>query len=310
MPPLNTMKNFDLTKCTLCPRECMADRTVGKGFCGEGAEMRIAKIMLHRWEEPCISRDDPQRGSGAIFFSGCPLHCVYCQNKAISSGGEGDIYTAGELSEKICELERMGAYNINFVTPTHFIPRIIETLDCYRPAVPTVFNTSGYEKEETVEALSGYADIFLADMKYAEAEIAKKYSGAPDYAEVALKAISKMAEIVGKPVFDNDGMMKKGVIVRHLVLPGGRHDSVRALEMLSERVGCENILLSLMSQYTPEFAPDTFPGLRRRVTSFEYNYVRDAALEMGFEGFGQDKSSAKSIYTPDFSVKISENKAF
>lgn len=291
---------FDMKKCTLCPRECKKDRTKETGYCGEGAEMRVAKIMLHKWEEPCISGSDSDRGSGAIFFSGCPMQCVYCQNRDISSGGKGKLYSPEELAAAMKELENAGAYNINFVTPTHFIHGIIEALDHYRPAIPTVFNTSGYEKADTVEALRGYADIFLADLKYGGGELAGKYSKAPDYLPVTLKAIEKMIDITGPHRFSPDGIMEKGVIVRHLVLPGGRHDSVNALKALKEAVGTENILLSLMSQYTPDFAPKDCKPLTRRVTSFEYEFVRDAALEMGFDGFGQDKNSATSAYTPEF----------
>ncbi|MBQ2942581.1 MAG: radical SAM protein [Clostridia bacterium] len=289
-----------MKECTLCPRECKKDRITGTGYCGESAEMRVAKIMLHRWEEPCISGNDRDRGSGAIFFSGCPLHCIYCQNRDISSGGTGKIYTPALLAEAIKELESAGAYNINFVTPTHFLHRIIEALEIYRPAIPTVFNTSGYEKADTLEALRGYADIFLADLKYGGEELARHYSNAPDYLSVALSAIEKMIDITGPCQFFDDGMMKKGVIVRHLVLPGGRHDSVNALKALKEAVGTENILLSLMSQYTPDFAPKDCKPLSRRVTTFEYEFVRDAALDMGFEGFGQDKNSATRAYTPEF----------
>ena len=269
----------------------MADRTEKSGFCGEGDTMRISKIMLHRWEEPCISGTDPQRGSGAVFFSGCSLHCLYCQGK---------LYSPKDLAREIKALEDNGAYNINFVTPTHFIPMIIESLDLYRPNIPTVFNTSGYEKEDAVLSLRGYADIFLTDMKYGAEENAKKYSAAPDYPSVALRAIEKMVQITGKAQFDSDGMMKRGVIVRHLVLPGGRRDSVAALKALKESVGSENIILSLMSQYTPEFYSGEYKELRRRTTTFEYEYVRDCALEMGFCGFGQDRQSAVSAYTPEF----------
>ena len=297
------MKKFNEKSCTLCPRECRADRTVGAGACGEGAEMRIAQVMLHRWEEPCISGADKKRGSGAIFFSGCPLHCIYCQNKDINAGGAGKTYTPRELSEIFKSLEDDGAYNINFVTPTHFTDKIIETLDIYRPNIPTVFNTSSYEKEETLEALSGYADIFLADLKYSSEEIAKKYSKAPDYPTVALRAIQKMVEITGKPQFDSDGMMTKGTIVRLLVLPGQRKDAVLSLERLKEAVGTEDGILSLMSQYTPDFAPSDCKELRRRTTTFEYEFVRDCAVELGFSGFGQDRQSSTSAYTPSFTEK-------
>ncbi len=278
----------------------MADRTKSSGFCGEGDTMRISKIMLHQWEEPCISGTDPERGSGAVFFSGCPLHCSYCQNKAISGGKKGELYAPEDLAREMRSLEDKGAYNINFVTPTHFVPMIIKALDIYRPNIPTVFNTSGYEKEDTVLSLAGYADIFLADMKYGTSENAKKYSAAPDYPNVALKAIKAMTKVAKKPEFSSDGMMKGGVIVRHLVLPGGRRDSVAALKSLKETVGSENIILSLMSQYTPDFYNGEYKELRRRTTTFEYEYVRDCALEMGFSGFGQDRQSSVASYTPDF----------
>ncbi|MBE6587396.1 MAG: radical SAM protein [Ruminococcaceae bacterium] len=289
-----------MKKCTVCPRECRADRTKSVGICGEGQEMRIAKIMLHRWEEPCISGTDPKRGSGAVFFSGCPLHCVYCQNRDISSGGVGSVYTPKDLAEVFKRLEEDGAYNVNLVTPTHFTAGIIEALDIYRPGIPVVFNTSGYEKEDTLEALSGYADIFLTDLKYGGADTAKKYSAAPDYPEVALSAVKKMIGIAGKPRFDENGMMTGGVIVRLLVLPGQRRDAENALRSLRELVDCEDIILSLMSQYTPDFAPRDMGALCRRTTTFEYEYVRSVALELGFSGFGQDRQSAKSSYTPDF----------
>ena len=296
------MANNDIKSCTLCPRECRADRTKGIGICGEGQQMRIAKIMLHRFEEPCISGTDPKRGSGAIFFSGCPLHCVYCQNKEISGGGIGKAYSPAELADAMTALERMGAYNINFVTPTHFTNGIKEALDIFRPSIPTVFNTSGYEKVGTVRGLSDYADIFLADMKYGSSEVANKYSKTPDYPEIAVSAIKEMVDLTGKCEFSDDGMMKKGVIVRHLVLPGCGKDSERALQLLAEAVGSENVILSLMSQFTPDFARD-IKELSRRVTSFEYNYVRDCALELGFSGFGQDRQSARADYTPDFNGK-------
>jgi len=289
-----------LSHCDVCPRSCKVDRTSAVGICGEGEEMRIAKIMLHKYEEPCISGSDPSRGSGAVFFSGCPLRCVYCQNKDISRGGAGRLYSPKALADELCRLEAMGAYNINLVTPTHFIPQIIKTLDIYKPSVPTVFNTSGYETVESVRSLSGYADIFLADMKYASGELAARYSKASDYPRVALRAIREMVAVAGKPRFDDDGMMKGGVILRHLVLPGQRRDSAAVLRAVANEIGTENVVLSLMSQYTPEFAPAEYPELCRRVTSFEYGFVLDTAVELGFSGFCQDRQSAKTLYTPDF----------
>lgn len=300
------MEKFNLSHCTVCPRECGADRNIGVGICGAGAEISISKIMLHHWEEPCISGNDATGGSaaggsGAVFFAGCPLKCVFCQNKAISRNSEkSEAYSPRRLADEIKRLEENGAFNINFVSPTHYIPQIIETLDIYKPAIPVIFNTGGYEKAESIEALRGYADIFLTDFKYGSVEFGKKYSCAPDYAENAAKALSVMLSVAGKSVFSSDGMMKKGVIIRHLILPGGRHDSIKALETVAGTVPPADVILSLMSQYTPDFAPPEMRELRRRITTFEYESVRNAALELGFSGYSQDVSSAKASYTPDF----------
>ncbi|MBR6651226.1 MAG: radical SAM protein [Clostridia bacterium] len=293
---------FNLTSCAVCPRECGANRYKNKGYCGEGADIRVSKIMLHHFEEPVISgKSDDLRGSGAIFFSGCPLHCVYCQNNAISHGGKGSILSTAQLADEMLRLEAMGAYNINLVTPTHFTPQIIDALDIAKPklTIPVVFNTGGYEKAETITALDGYADIFLTDFKYGTSEMAKKYSAAPDYPQIAASALSQMFRITGEPVF-KDGLMKKGIILRHLVLPGGRHDSVAALRLASESVPTDKIILSLMRQYTPEFTPDSFKELKRRITTFEYNFVLNEAISLGFDGFSQDSSSATAVFTPDF----------
>ena len=302
--------NCELNNCKMCPRECGADRYSGRGICGEGAEMRISKIMLHRFEEPCISgnqsystsNENDARGSGAIFFSGCPLHCIYCQNNKISSGGKGDLFSPRQLADEMLHLQEIGAYNINLVSPTHFTYQIIEALDIAKPKleIPVVFNTGGYEKAETVKRLEGYADIFLTDFKYGSSETASKYSAAPNYVEVAARSLKVMLEITGTPVFDENGMMKKGVILRHLVLPGCRQDSVKALQTVANTVPSQSILLSLMSQYTPEFAPENIKELRRRITSFEYNFVLSEAEKLGFDGFSQAPSSATSAYTPEF----------
>lgn len=292
---------FDMKKCTVCPRECGADRTAAAGVCGAGSAMRIAKIMLHRWEEPCISGNGRDGGSGAVFFGGCPLKCVFCQNKAISRGTSGmEEYSPRRLSDVIKKLEEDGAYNINFVSPTQYIPQIIETLDIYKPSIPVVFNTGGYEKPETVAALRGYADIFLTDFKYGKKETAKKYSAAPDYVEAAVSALPEMVACAGKPDFSEDGMMKRGVIIRHLILPGERHDSIAALELIARTVSADDVVLSLMSQYTPDFAPEEYKNLHRRVTTFEYESVRERALSLGFSGYSQDTDSAVKSYTPEF----------
>ncbi|MBQ7836700.1 MAG: radical SAM protein [Clostridia bacterium] len=297
------MTTFNLSACAVCPRECGVNRLEKRGYCGEGAEVRVSKIMLHHFEEPVISgKSDDKRGSGTIFFSGCPLHCIYCQNKKISGGGIGDALTTRQLADAMLRLEAAGAYNINLVTPTHFIPQIIDALDIAKPmlSLPVIFNTGGYEKAETIAKLNGYADIFLTDFKYGTSELAKAYSAAPDYPQVAMSALSEMYRSVGDPIFGTDGMMKRGIILRHLVLPGGRKDSMAALRLAAEAVDPSKIILSLMRQYTPEFAPDSVPALKRRITSFEYDQVLKEALSLGFDGFSQDKGSAQVSYTPEF----------
>ena len=283
---------------------CGVERNEKVGYCGETDCMRVAKIMLHHWEEPCISGGPDGSGSGAVFFSGCSLRCVYCQNKKISRSAVGNFYTPTRLAEEIMKLQEAGAYNINFVTPTHFTSRIKETLDLLdgKLKIPVVWNTSGYERQETISSLKPYVDIFLTDMKYFSSEMSARYSGAADCFDVSVAALSEMVKITGAPRFEGD-LLKSGVIIRHLVLPGGYKDSIKILETITDRIGTENIVLSLMSQYTPEFLTDEDEGcneIRRRVTTFEYNKVLTAATDLGFTGFMQERSSATSLYTPDF----------
>ncbi len=287
--------------CTLCPRECGADRISGLGFCGEGREARVAKIMLHRWEEPCISGGDGDAGSGAIFFSGCSLMCVYCQNRAISRGGAGEVMSPGRLADEMLRLRSLGALNINLVTPTHFTDRIVEALDLIKDEldIPVVWNTSGYEKPETVASLKGYCDVFLTDFKYSSPALSEKYSHAADYAEYAAAALCEMVKITGAPRFEGQ-YLKRGTVVRHLVLPGASRDSEAVLRTVDEAVGAKNVILSLMSQYTPSFVDEGYPELSRKITTFEYERARDFALSLGFEGYAQSKRSATSAYTPDF----------
>ena len=292
-----------MDRCELCPRRCKTDRTERTGVCGAPHEMRVAKIMLHHWEEPCISGGENGRGSGAVFFSGCALKCVYCQNKAISRGHAGEEYSPERLAQELLRLQEMGAYNINFVTPTHYTHKIKEALDILkgRLVIPVVWNTSGYENKEIIESLAPYVDIFLTDFKYFSEETAKKYSNAPDYKERAIEALSSMVKITGKPKIDTEtGLMKRGTIVRHLVLPGARKDSIEVLRLISEVVGTENVMLSLMAQYTPEFLDEGYPEINRRITTFEYNKVLDEAQKLGFDGYFQSRGSATSKYTPDF----------
>ncbi len=290
---------YDFTKCELCPRKCHTDRTVSVGFCGESDKLRAAKAYLHKWEEPCVSGEN---GSGTVFFSGCSLKCVFCQNYMISSDNCGLEISVERLGEIFLELQEQGAENINLVSPTHFVPHIISALDMVknRLNVPIVYNTGGYERVETLKMLDGYIDVYLPDFKYYDNELAKKYSFAADYFEVVCDAIDEMLRQVGKIQLDENGIIKKGVIIRHLTLPNHRHDSIAVIEEIARRWGTEDILLSLMSQYTPFYRSNEFPEISRRISTFEYNSVLKRAAELGFDGFMQEKSSAKEEYTPDF----------
>lgn len=291
-----------MVKCGLCPRKCGVDRESGEvGYCGQSSKMRVARIALHPYEEPPISG---KNGSGTVFFCGCSLGCVYCQNRDISRDGEkGREYTPDELAAELLRLRNEGAENINLVTATHFANNVALTLELVKGelGIPVVYNTSGYENVETLRMLDGLVDIYLPDFKYSSAETAGAYSFAPDYPEVAERALMEMYRQVGACRFSESGMLTRGMIVRHLVLPSRRKDSIAALERLSRILPVKDILLSLMSQYTPDFAMDCeYRELHRRVTRFEYDSVVSAAQQLGFEGFIQDHSSARKDYTPNF----------
>ena len=304
--------DFNLTNCTVCPRKCGIDRTKSAGYCGASDKIEVSKVMLHHWEEPCISGFDEKRGSGAVFFTHCPLGCVYCQNRDISRRScTGTVYSIRELADIFLGLQRDGAYNINLVSPTQYTPQIIDAVKIAREDglnLPVVWNTGGYELPETVEALAGTVDIFLTDFKYASPETAKLYSHAEDYPETAAASLIKMYGLVGKCTFDDAGMMTRGVIVRHLILPGHRADSIAVLRKIAEILPVENLRLSLMAQYTPEFLeepsaadmPDRYKKIRRRITSFEYQAVLDESERLGFDGWSQERTSATKKYTPDF----------
>lgn len=291
-----------MSKCELCPRNCYVDRNAGKtGFCGQSADMRVARYGLHFFEEPPISGT---RGSGTVFFSGCSLRCVFCQNRDISRGDVlGKKISVADLCDIMLELQERGAHNINFVTPTHFTDKIRDSLLLVKDklSIPVVWNSSGYEKVEVLQTLQGLIDIYMPDFKYMSSELGKKYSSAEDYSKVATDALCEMYRQVGEYNYGDDGMLKKGLLVRHLVLPGERKDSFAVLEHLSSILQADKILLSVMSQYTPEFAMDCeYKNLHRRVTSFEYSSVVELSEKLGFEGFVQGKASATSNYTPDF----------
>ncbi len=291
---------YNPKECTLCPRRCRGDRTdfTRRPICGAGDKIRIARAGLHLWEEPFISGN---RGSGTIFFSGCSLKCVYCQNYDISHGYFGKDVSAERFSEICFELKKKGAHNINLVSADHFVPYISPVLKDIKNelSLPIVYNCSGYESDEILEYLEGIVDIYLTDAKYLYGESAKKYSLAEDYPQVMKKALEKMILSVGKAEFDGEGMMKKGVVVRHLLLPGSSHESEALMEELYNLFGNDSFYLSLMSQYTPnqrEGAPT------RRVTGLEYKRVCDKAVQLSFKGCFQDKSSSVSSYTPDFDL--------
>lgn len=290
--------DFQITQCRLCPRKCGADRTKETGFCGGGNGIRAARAALHFWEEPCISGSN---GSGTVFFSGCQLQCCFCQNEPISTGNDGKYISPERLAEIFLDLQKQGAHNINLVTASHLLPWIIEALTMAKPDlhIPVVFNCGGYESEKSIAALDGLVDIFLPDFKFFSSETASAYANAPDYPEIAGRAIAQMLSQTGKPVIEN-GLMKRGCIIRHLVLPSHRHESIALLHHLADCFGTDQFLLSLMSQYTPMQEFPAHPELNRRITKMEYNSVMKATQELGFSGYFQDKSSARSSYTPVF----------
>ncbi len=289
-----------LKNCRLCPRRCGIDRYEKSGYCGTGAEILGAKACLHQWEEPCISY---KNGAGTVFFSGCGLHCCFCQNNSISSDIKGKSITVNQLGDIFLRLRDSGADSIELVTPTHFAPQIISALDMVKNqlGIPVIWNSGGYELPETIELLNGYIDVYLPDIKYYSPQVSAKYSNAPDYFEYASEAVLRMTEQVGKLTYNSEGGLVRGTIIRHLVLPSHRHDSMKILDWIAENISPENALLSLMSQYTPfDHVPENCPELRRRVTKMEYNSVVRHADELGLKGFMQEKTSASAEYVPDF----------
>lgn len=283
--------------CTLCPRMCGVDRSAGKrGFCGASDTVRIARAAPHHWEEPVISGEN---GSGAVFFSGCTLGCVFCQNEQISRQNMGKDITAPQLRQIFEDLIEQGCHNINLVTATHYLPTIIEALTPKLP-VPVVYNCGGYERVETLRRLEGLVDIYLPDMKYSDPALAKRLSAAGDYVEVASSAILEMYRQTG-PVQIEDGLMKKGMILRHLILPGQVGNSLGVLDFVADHFAPGKILLSLMSQYVPYGRAKDMPGLNRPITEAEYDGVLSYMELLGIEdGFTQEFSSASDIYIPSW----------
>ena len=297
--------NFSSEKrCMLCPRGCAIDRTKTHGACGMTSEIVVSRAALHMWEEPPISGT---RGSGTIFFAGCSLRCVFCQNRTISHERAGKPMTPDQLAATMLDLQNAGVHNVNLVTPTHYADTVAGVLETVKPRlhIPVVWNTSGYETVDTLRRLEGLVDIYLPDFKYASEELAARYSAAPDYPTVVTAAIAEMFRQVGKATFDADGMMTGGMIVRHLVLPGHRSDSMAVLRRIAEILPTEDIRISVMRQYTPDFAMDApYKNLHRRVTDFEYASVVAEAERLGLTGYMQGKDAADRAYTPDFNADL------
>lgn len=295
---------MERTGCRLCPRNCGAERNAGeKGVCGvAGDGIYVARAALHMWEEPCISG---AKGSGTVFFAGCPLRCVYCQNYQISNAQAGVPVTEERLAEIFLELQEQGAANINLVTPTHYTPQIVRAVRTARAKglrLPVVYNCGGYEKTETLAMLEGIVDVYLTDFKYMDVQIAQKYSHAADYPDVAKTALREMVRQQGSAQFDAKGMMTRGVIVRHLLLPGQVRNAKAVVQYVYETYA-DRVMLSLMNQYTP-FDHVPCPELKRRVTKREYDRLIDYALSLGVEnGFFQEGDTAKESFIPPFDVQ-------
>lgn len=296
----------DMRDCTLCPRECHADRTAGRlGFCGQSDQLMAARAALHFWEEPCLSGTN---GSGTVFFSGCNLRCIYCQNHTIAQGQTGKEINIERLSEIFLELQDKKAHNINLVTPTHFVPQIIKALQNAKDnglTIPVVYNTSGYEKVETLKRLEGLIDIYLPDLKYHDPAISNRFSKADNYFVKAASALDEMLRQTGKPVFVNgeDSLMLKGVIVRHLLLPGCEEDSRYLLHYLHQAYK-NDIYVSIMNQYTPMPQAASIPSLNRKISSEEYEKIVDYAIRIGIEnGFIQEGDTASESFIPAFDCK-------
>ena len=292
-----------LKKCCLCPRNCGINRYKTTGVCGAGDKIKLAFYSIHEWEEPIISGTN---GSGTIFFSHCNLKCIFCQNKKISTDGYGKEIDNDKLIDIMYELQNKGVHNINLVTPTHYVPQIVLALRNAKSKklnIPVVYNTSSYENTDTIRLLNGLIDVYLADLKYYDNNLASNYSKAPNYFEVAVKAIDEMYKQVGNPVI-KDGILKKGLIVRVLILPGHVDDAKKIIEYLWKKYN-HNIYISIMNQYTPIKSDYKFENLNRRVSDTEYDEVVDFACNLGIlNAFIQDGLAASESFIPDFDSSI------
>ncbi|WP_428867692.1 radical SAM protein [Clostridium sediminicola] len=290
-----------LRNCTLCPRNCGVNRLENElGFCNSGKKIKIAHVSLHMWEEPCISGS---KGSGTIFFSNCNLKCVFCQNHKISSSGYGKEFSIKELSDIMISQQSKGAHNINLVTPTHYVPQIIEAIKLAKKnglTIPIVYNTNSYENVETIGGLKDYIDIYLADLKYFNGKYAQKYSNAPDYFSIAKNSISEMYRNVGSPDFDEKNIMQKGIIIRHLMLPGLLFDSKKIIDYIFNIYG-DNVYLSLMNQYTPTFRSCEYPEINKSINPKHYESLTEYCISKGIKNaFIQDEGTVSESFIPDF----------
>ncbi len=285
--------------CDMCPRACKIDRAKQTGFCAQKDKLRISKIMFHHYEEPLISGSEKDKGSGAIFFTGCNLKCVFCQNYPISHKNKGKNISVKKLAHIFKNLERKGALNINLVTPSHFTHQIIEVLKIYKPKIPVVWNSNGYETKEIIEKLKEFVDVYLVDLKYMDNSLAFRYSKSANYVENACASIKQMKKNQPKDIIDN-GLIKKGLIIRHLILPTHTADSIKCLNFIHDEIG-EKSIVSLMSQYEPRYEAKNFPEINRKITPLEYKRVVSHALNLNMTNcFTQDLTSADSKYTPKF----------
>lgn len=298
-------KNLNLLKhCNICPRNCGIDRTgMSFGFCKSSDQVRVARVSLHQWEEPCISGEE---GSGTVFFSGCNLNCVFCQNHDISQEGIGKEITIERLSDIFLEQQKRGANNINLVTPTHYAVQIVEALKIAKKKglnLPVVYNSNGYEALHTLELLRGYVDVFVPDLKYFKDEYGIRYSKVPNYFSNASKAIEKMVEIAGKVEFDERGIIQKGVIIRHLMLPGLLFDSKKIVDYIHNTFG-DKVYLSIMNQYTPMFKACDYKEINKPLNSKHYDSLIEYCLDIGIKNaFIQDEGTDEKSYVPEFDLR-------
>lgn len=286
--------------CRICPRSCGVQRNSEKGVCGVGENFRVARAAPHFWEEPCLSGT---KGSGTVFFSGCNLGCVYCQNRQVSHEAFGKDVSPDELKRIFDRLLESGVHNLNLVTPTHYVPMLAKTLAEYNSPVPVVYNSSGYEKAETLKMLEGLVDIYLPDIKYFDSAPALKYSGAEDYFEFASKAVLEMHRQVGQIELDENGIAKKGLIIRHMVLPGNISQAVKVFEWVSDNLPPETYI-SVMRQYTPFGKAKEMPPINRKLSPREYSIVKAKILAMGFENCNfQSGEAATESFIPNFNLE-------